>query len=472
MISRSLTRRLRSYALFALLVYIFVYLIRHVLFDSVYSVASSSYPPLKDVVDTALDEEISKVLRSLELSAQKRSWETSRKKTLQSALLCSTRKGTWNLGATLNQTWPSFAPHEHCPGTYSNSTSTGRTAPVDVCQYLSGKKILFVGPDTTFYLHSLWLNSLEKYEYRSHTCLGRDFCTFHHICRRPVIQKEYVLEGAPPSRKKKMPSRNILLATNSSLLQYALSTTLHISKNEHDGAYTEPAVDQGTGIRMENTYWLRRARKTDILVINRGPVPAPAMTYAFEDHVTDKWAFAARLCKQTNYFSTSHCNANRESRLVNAALHATVTLFLPSVLQSLEVIEQDPDISKSYLIWHSSWFIQPSCAIVGIPPSIPLLREMWSGNDPYLVDPWSFYYNSQVYMHDRLLPQILAHFNFTYIPLTMSPFVKHSSARFLENHQDFSSKPKDCLRHPWPTFGVNSLEVVFFSALSKILHLL
>ncbi|KAF8200729.1 hypothetical protein BJ912DRAFT_812189, partial [Pholiota molesta] len=346
-----------------------------------------------DIVDAVLDDEISKFLHSVGSSPARTSMESARKKILQSALLCSTKKGTWKLGANFKQTWPIFAPNKHCPGTYSSIRSTGSTASSDICEYLSGKRILFVGPETTFYLHSLWLASLETYEHRSLTCLGRNFCTFHNICRRPAVEGEIVLEELL-NRKKKMPSQNMLLATNSSILQYALSATLHVSNDQRDEAYTEPVVNQQTGIRVENTYWLRRARKSDIIVVNRGPIPAPAMTYAFADAVTDKWAFAANLCSQSKYLGTDDCGKSLESRLVNAALHVTVNQFMPTVLQSLEAISQDPDIARLSLIWHSSWYIQPSCAMAGLPSSVPLLRETWS-NNASMVDPWSFYYNSQ-----------------------------------------------------------------------------
>ncbi|KAF9475020.1 hypothetical protein BDN70DRAFT_924270 [Pholiota conissans] len=459
-------RRLRGFMLFAVLLYIWSYWIGYILMESpLYSMAFPPSPPsLKDVVDAALDEEISKFLRSVDYSARKPSRESLRKKTLQSALLCAVRRGTWRFKVTSNQTvWPSFATYELCPGAYSNSTSTSETASIDVCEHLPGKRVLFVGPDATYYLHSLWLASLEKHEHRSHTCLGPAFCTFHNICRQPIFEGDasVLYEGLV----EKAPSKNVLMATNSSLLQYALSSTLHPSKIEKDDVPAEIITDQNVDMVFDNLSWLRRARSADILVINRGPLPAPSEpTAPFNDTDSDEWRFAEKLCTQRNYFNAGRCNESLSSRLFNAALHATINRFLPAILQSLQAITNDPDISKASLIWHSSWFMQPSCAIANLSlnlnSSMPLIPEIWSADNPCLVDPQTFYYNSQ------------AHFNFAYIPLTMSSYAKPSSARFLEpeTHQDLSSDSKDCLRHPWPTFGVESLEAIFFGALGKVLR--
>ncbi|KAJ7287311.1 hypothetical protein C8J57DRAFT_1707667 [Mycena rebaudengoi] len=54
------------------------------------------------------------------------------------------------------------------------------------CTTLRAKKILLVGPEPTYYLHSLWLRAIELHEHTIHECPGPEFCTFHHICCPPT----------------------------------------------------------------------------------------------------------------------------------------------------------------------------------------------------------------------------------------------------------------------------------------------
>ncbi|KAH9485149.1 hypothetical protein JR316_0002056 [Psilocybe cubensis] len=282
-----------------------------------------------------------------------------------------------------SQDWPVLRSKDGCGELY------GETPSLEVCRFIAGKRLLFVGPDTTYHLHSVWLQRLESHENRSHHCLGRDYCTFHHICRpsASAVDDLEVFIG----RKKKFPSRNTLREQRSSVLQYALSTTLYASYNEEDDAYMVPTVDVETGIRIENSFWLRQARKADIIVLNRGPLPAPASTY-----LAAGWAFALELCASVNYLHPTPCNVNLEHTLVNAALHATINSFFPALLRTLRVISNDLEISKSLILWHGTWFIQPLCAVLGLPKRFPLVRNLYSNSKPpNSIDAWSLYYNSQ-----------------------------------------------------------------------------
>ncbi|KAF8973173.1 hypothetical protein BDZ97DRAFT_658718 [Flammula alnicola] len=313
---------------------------------------------------------------------------------VQSTLSCLVREGMWKPSLRTERPWPSFTPKEECSiRSKLGSSASTRNSSLNICQLLSGKKILFVGPETTFYLHSLWLDSLETRERRSYTCLGQEFCTFHHICRPPAAEIDD--SGEISGRKKKMPSKNLLLTTRSSLLQYTHSTTLYASQNKHDEGYTAAVVDEQSNVRVPNAYWLRRARKAGIVVMNRGPLPAPGSTYNFANGLVGNWTFTKTLCADNNYLDPLGCDATLGSRLVNAALSATTDRFLPSLLLSLQAISKDFEIARSLLVWQGSWYIQPLCAKAGLPGTIPLLRDIWSDSEGALIDPWSIYYNSQ-----------------------------------------------------------------------------
>lgn len=258
-----------------------------------------------------------------------------------------------------------------------------------LCALLSGKRLLFVGSDTTYHLHSLWLSALQPLEKRSHQCLGRDFCTFHHICRLPFHGLPPSTE--PPARKKKIPSRQTLLLDNSSLLIYSLSSTLYPSLDKQDPAYIYPQVDPYTQVRQSNSFWRRQARKSDIVVINRPPIPAPASTYP-----NGNWTYAQSLCMQNNYLVPLACDDTFENNLINAAIHATVKHFLPSLFDTLGALSVDPEMKNTRLLWHSNWYIQPFCAKSGLPDFVPLLQDIFfSAGRNALIDPWSYYYNAQ-----------------------------------------------------------------------------
>ncbi|KIM45190.1 hypothetical protein M413DRAFT_333906 [Hebeloma cylindrosporum] len=294
----------------------------------------------------------------------------------QSTLSCFVQEGKWGWGSN---SWPTFTPNRGClQDTPAKLALLSPNPTNEICKLLVGRRLLFVGPESTYYLHTLWLASLESYENRSHTCLGQRFCTFHHICRLPSSQNNFGRDEIS-GRKKKIPSANALLATKSSILRFSLSTNLHTS-------------DQYSGVRPQNTHWLKSARRSDVVVMNRGPIPAPGWTYPTDGN-TANWTFAVDLCGRKNYLGNNDCTGDLEQLLVNAALHATLNIFLPDLLLSLGNLLADFELRKTRLFWHGSWYIQPLCAKFNLPNTIPLLRGILPKSPP--VDPWSFYYNSQ-----------------------------------------------------------------------------
>ncbi|KAG6813736.1 hypothetical protein H0H92_007688 [Tricholoma furcatifolium] len=236
----------------------------------------------------------------------------------------------------------------------------------NLCSALAGKYVLFIGPETTAYLHTLWLDALEAHENRSISCDGRS-CSFHHVCR----------PGASSSKGSKFPHRDQLLATNSSLIRYVRSNTLHASKDPRDRAYTEPIVDSFTGVRVHNAYWLRHARQADLVVLNHGPLPAPVSTYVVGKKPGGNWTFPS----QPVYVAGS--------AVVNAALHATLTAFIPAAVGALDALEGLKLKQRQVIVWHSSWLMDRWCSD----------RKIWSLKDELngrrKSDAWTLYYNAQ-----------------------------------------------------------------------------
>ncbi|KAF8170339.1 hypothetical protein K438DRAFT_1854479 [Mycena galopus ATCC 62051] len=236
----------------------------------------------------------------------------------------------------------------------------------EACELLSTKKILLVGPETTYYLHSLWIRALEDQEHRIHHCHGPEFCKFHHIC----LPAEY--PATDKDRYKFPPTDEELVTSHSSLMRYVLSTSLYTAEDKNDTGYTQPVVDPATGIRVKNAYWLLKARKADIILMNRGPIPAPAWTFA--GHKTlGNWTFVRELPRHLGEANSL------AAEIVNAAFDATVTRFIPEVLRSLSAIQKDPLIRQKTLAWHASWSFD----------SVDF-RSMRKAKDP-----WALYYNAQ-----------------------------------------------------------------------------
>ncbi len=334
---------------------------------------------IKETVDAALDDFISNLLSTVD--SEKLPEDLSNIFDTQAYLNCLIKRAKW---AKSSQRALVLAENCKFPSRRDVSHS-------DICQLLSGKKVLFVGPETTYLLHSIWLDSVEAAHNRTHICPGRDFCTFHHICRGFSDDSE-----EPVGRKKKMPSDNVLRATKSSLLQYTFSSTLYASSNKSDSSYMFPVIDQETGVQQINQYWIRRARKADVIVLNRPPLPAPVSTYDTVNP-SGNWTFASALCTEQKLFSADACGFSLSYGLALAAVDPTLRNFLPSVLRTVKAMSADPIIKRSLRVWQGTWFIQSSCAREGLPEHLQLHPKFWEPGNLLEsgMDPWTFFYNAQ-----------------------------------------------------------------------------
>jgi hypothetical protein len=204
-----------------------------------------------------------------------------------------------------------------------------------------------------------------------------------------------------------------------------------------------PSVDSRTGVRVVDSRWVRYAAssKADILVLNRGPLPAPAWSYNKNDSAARNltWLTTLRALEQEHAEPLSdHLLADVISRLdhhrchdhdesaepdftnlvINAALHSTISTFLPSLLSTLNRLrehaghrsildswvpppQKTKTKTKKPALWYGSWFLPVSCAL----DSLSVFSS--SGSDPRhllaqlltqaeaMNNPWSAYYNAQ-----------------------------------------------------------------------------
>ncbi|KAF8496436.1 hypothetical protein F5888DRAFT_1703843, partial [Russula emetica] len=119
--------------------------------------------------------------------------------------------------------------------------------------------------------------------------------------------------------------------------------------------------------------------------------------------------------------------------VINAALHSTISTFLPWLLSTLNKLREhsghrppSPILgtkTKKPVMWYGSWFLPLSCA----PDSLSVFSSYSESDHPRhllsqlltqaeaMNNPWSAYYNAQVYMHDRLLARLLPTYGVFYI---------------------------------------------------------
>ncbi|KAL1736330.1 hypothetical protein EV714DRAFT_199082 [Schizophyllum commune] len=371
--------------------------------------------------------------------------DTSHLEANQKALACFVDQGTWTRDDDSNQV--SFQPDYSCLGKAPSSSPQASAA--DLCTTISSQKVLLVGSEATHHLHTLWLDALDE----DHTCLGPEFCTFHHVCLPPAMRTGAAL--AEP-RFKKLPRDQDLAELGSALVRFSLSSSLLVTESPR--VWSEVRVDARTGVRARDSNWLEQARRSQVVVMNRGPVPAPATTYNISDvpDALERWEVPWRdVLEQTgdNDYVDSGGRLSRIGRLVNAALDVTLRSMLPEVIETLARMREDDIVSKNTLIWHGAWYKQPQCAS-GKSSSSNVLSEVLNPS----LDPWTLYHNLQVPARRRLKPgedmSLLDAANTT--ALVAPDRTKLDERR----------KRSDCIRYPNTSPGGRALQAVFLRSLN------
>ncbi|KAJ8076897.1 hypothetical protein PM082_001320 [Marasmius tenuissimus] len=377
---------------------------------------------------------------------------------------------------------PSSGAQSNSPCTLHTPLNT-ITSASELCTLLAGKRVLLVGPETTFHLHMNWLRDHELYENRSHRCSGPEYCNSHQICLPPVTAEE-TKGGA-----KKTASTRELEETRSASLRYVLSNTLYAKGPSDDVKYTSPLaqVDTFSGVRLRDSYWLGQAKKSDVLILNRGPLPAPSQTY--DGTSTGNWTFLEDALYSLNYMEKKtqygsivdvlpNDRDNMEHRLVVAALYVTFNTFLPSTLETVRTLRSDRATRDKVLVWHGSWFIPPSCLS-------PLGTEINRPEDALFEtlgsrDHWLLYHNAQgdahfhelaishnhtdlpcpVYMQNYLLRSLLPQYDVSFIPQA-GPSYHIDRRETVDNAID----RRECLRY---THGSPMEEAMRFTLLTGV----
>ena len=182
------------------------------------------------------------------------------------------------------------------------------TLRAQACQILRGKSVFLVGPHETLYqLHSYLLTVLHPDPIPGTakgttiaptmrpSCPGGTLpysCPSHPLCyptKSPPHSSFHSSSGlgSDANYDYESPALANIQSTNSSsgsssLLRFLNSGHLNPSPTQEDVRLSSvPSVDPRTGVRVTDSRWVRYAAssKADILVLNRGPLSAPAWSY-------------------------------------------------------------------------------------------------------------------------------------------------------------------------------------------------
>jgi hypothetical protein len=339
---------------------------------------------------------------------------------------------------------PTFAPHSS--PSPSSFVPSGDILSARVCHILQGRTIILVGPhDTLYQLHSFLLSALHlgTESTARASCPGPPSCPFHPICQPPRSGSESLLTPAD------------VISTNDSsaaLLRFLQSGNLNPSPTQEEQGHDHPLVDPRTGVRVIDSRWVRQAAaKASVLVLNRSPLPAPAWSYTTSTAASSArnltWLSTLRALELAHPEPLSHHftgvlsrfdhdehehehghhrrgrHARRPSagdsdaqQVVRAALHTTLSTFLPALLQTLRKLREHarhrPVLGKKPVLWYGSWFLPRSCSPDSLsafasesdsragPDHHPrrrrrLLLARLLAEAEAMDDPWNAYYNAQ-----------------------------------------------------------------------------
>jgi hypothetical protein len=366
--------------------------------------------------------------------------------------------------AHLRGTEAPLGPTSHQAPSASSAAIVSDTLRAQVCQILQGRTIFLVGPhDTLYQLHSFLLRTLHAPEPPGATtapapatvpttrasCPGPSSCPFHPLClhHHPIdpLSQSPSPSPPPPGPEPFTPADIATSTTNKStgFLRFLHSGNLNPSPTQEDPdpqlGIGVPLVDPRTGVRVIDSRWVRQvASKASILVLNRGPLPAPAWSYG--DKEKDKGDSVSAAARNLTWLSmlralekqhaaepplsfspfadvlsrldhllplpsASH-DDDFQKRLLSAALHSTISTFLPSLLSTLTKLRDHAGhraiLGKKPVLWYGSWFLPVSCS----PDSLSVFSQN-SNSDPRRLlarllaqaeavhNPWSAYYNAQ-----------------------------------------------------------------------------
>jgi len=328
----------------------------------------------KDTLDLAIARHVELALRHL---VPGEAMETIRK--AQTQLACYVQHGTW-----MAQDRNHIQYHHDLSCLENWSSLEGLNLPQItslLCSQISGKRVQLVGPRTFYHAQTLILQALALHDNKSYPSRGPESGTHYFVCGGSR-NKEEPLSSNPRNAF----FSNRILSVDSTRLSFSLSD--HLTFPQHRMA-SQPVVDPQTGVRSYMSEWYSKTQKAQILIMNKGPIPAPASTFGSP---TGNWSFTKKVPEEVR---AGFQDSDLTFRVINAALYAVFQEYLPDLVQALDALAP---ARKPQRIFLGSWYQQPVCTNAGLGPGIRTTSLIWERNTNariQRVDPWTLYYNAQ-----------------------------------------------------------------------------
>ncbi|GAA5972570.1 hypothetical protein JCM21900_006627 [Sporobolomyces salmonicolor] len=282
---------------------------------------------------------------------------------------------TWDVRSSLKWRWsPSSSCSSLLPPSYS-SHSPPHLSRVRLCQLLAHKSTLLLGDTPQYSLHDLLLDWTTT---EPQSCYGDLYCKEHALCGEILRAKDqgavenweadsrvyHRLPFPPGSSSSSLSPRNLSDSSLSSvdkrqqfmrhpspsygtLLRYRRTDGLRPATAQTLPTYTHPS----TAIREINQQWLADARRSDVVVLSKPPLPLP-----LEGHNStwDAWVYS--------YLREEESLEKKAQRMLEAAADITAHVWLPELFEALRAIRTSPSPGDQLVVYRSGWRSHEGCA--------------------------------------------------------------------------------------------------------------
>ncbi|BGP35833.1 hypothetical protein JCM10296v2_007685 [Rhodotorula toruloides] len=451
-------------------------------------------------------------------------------------------EGGWHVRESLKWRW---APSASCANLApaSLSPSLRLSAPPSrsrFCRLLAHKSTLLLGDSTQYSVHDLLLDWTTT---EPQSCYGDLYCKEHALCGEILRSREgegvedwegdervYHRLPSPPGAvelkrgeeeravggvderdlvpsfsshdsplhshthaKRQASTRSPSYGT---LLRYRRTDGLRPSSAQTLPTYAHPS----TGVREVNQQWLADSRRSDIVILNKPPLPLPRKGF---NESWDEWVREVLEDEQAE-------GEEKALRIVEAAAEVTRDVWVRELVEALRAIRAPPSPPDRLVVYRGGWRQHADCAASSVdsdtddaslptspgdgpPPrsSQPSLSDLLFRSDGSLLPPHIIYHNAQLFFQNHLARRIvLPAFGVPFLDLdsplsvwrsgmvgspSASPFVSfsspdsHSKQTVLGGSGAGLRSPTsgDCTRYCFPSPGL-SLETFFLGALNTV----
>ncbi|CAH7669869.1 hypothetical protein PPACK8108_LOCUS4524 [Phakopsora pachyrhizi] len=302
----------------------------------------------------------------------------------------------WNARLSLKYRWH---PSSRCdllrPGQHTQITKLTRA---NLCHSLHHRKILIVGDNTQYKIHDLLLDWTST---RQLTCYGSLYCNSHKICQDELgknwngsrsdleagLLDHLIYSKIPPQPRMSyhQPTDPSLEHLNSSfsaknqhstILRFRRSDSLWGSSTSSHSRFDPTWIHPNTGIKDINNHWLADAKRSNLIILSRPPLPMPIPSYmtksfrrpkelrskhfGYLKHISrdDEWSIPAHELEKEG-------GGKRVTELlIKMAKRMVLEVWLPEVLYTLFQLRSSSSPIDQLIVWRGEWRSHPDCSLL------------------------------------------------------------------------------------------------------------